>query len=80
MTIKDNQRSFRIHLSATVANEVQHMKTSLYGKVTTDNKEIADGFCRFFAEISKRSKGSVFSSELLAQCGSTITIHVWQKS
>ena len=33
------------------------------GKVylTTDNKEIANGFCRFFAEISKRIKASVFS-------------------
>ena len=27
--------------------------------LTTDNKEIANGFCRFFAEISKRIKASI---------------------
>ena len=29
--------------------------------LTTDNKEIANGFCRFFAEISKRIKASISS-------------------
>ena len=30
------------------------------GNLTTDSKEMANGFCRFFAEISKRVKASVF--------------------
>ena len=46
------------------------------GNLTTDNKEIANGFCRFFAEIGKRIKLLFSRSELLAQFGSTVTIHV----
>ena len=52
--------------------EVSSDRFMINGNLTADNKEIANGFCRFFAEISKRIKASVFS---ISACSSIWKYH-----
>ena len=51
------EKSFRVKQPKEVPSDV----FTINGNSTTDKQEIANGFCRFFAEISKRIKASVFS-------------------